>query len=166
MLESVSRITERETLRSLEDWCEKDDLELFESVSYLVHRIIVASLMGQDFFEHHVDELFDLLHEMEANVGSLWNMCMPAWVPHPAARRLWKARDRVAEIFNERLGARQREPEKWADAQDYVSYTLRDPKTAHLKHYYSAHHTLLMFAAHTSTVALIAWMVFEVCQYT
>ena len=166
MLNAVSDITAQETMRAVTDWSGKDDVQLFESVSYLVHRIIVGSLMGTDFLEHHVDELFDLLQEMEADVGSMWNFCLPEWVPHPAARRLWKARDRVAAIFHERLEAREKQPEKWADAQDYISYTLRDPKTAHLKHYYAAHHTLLMFAAHTSTVALISWLIFEGCIST
>jgi len=162
ILDHYGDLAERETQLSLKSWYKESEVELFESISYLVHRIIVASLMGPDFYEHHVDELFHLLHIMEGNLGSLWNFCLPEWVPHPAARRLWAARDRVCEIFEERLREREKNPEKWENSMDYISYTLKDPATAHLKRFYGAHHTLLMFAAHTSTVATIAWTVLEV----
>ena len=117
--------------------------------------------MGPDFYDA-ADELFDLLHVMEANLGSIWNFILPEWLPHPAAKKLWAARDRTKEIFNVRLAAREKEPEKWKKELDYISYTLRDPVTAHLKDKYSALHTVLMFAAHTSTVAGVAWTIIEV----
>jgi sterol 14alpha-demethylase len=155
-------LAHREIELCLESWYQLPEVKLFESVSYLVHRVIVATLMGPDFYEHHVDELFDLLRGMGGNIGKKWNVLLPEWVPHRSARRLRKARDRVCQIFEERLEQRQKHPEEWVGAMDYISYTLRDASTAHLKKYYGAHHTLLMFAAHTSTVATVAWTVLEV----
>ena len=165
-LDEYGRIAQQESIKSIASWSKVAErgqsMELFEEVSFLVHKIIVRCLMGPDFYEHHVTELFDLLHSMEENVGSMLHTILPAWVPHTPARRLWAARDRIREIFELRLRERERSPEEWREALDYISYTLRDPSTAHLSSFYGAHHTLLMFAAHTSTVASISWTILEV----
>lgn len=168
-LEHYGQIAREETLKTIKELSpsaehgKATETELFEEVSFLVHKIIVRCLMGQDFYDHHVKELFDLLHSMEANVGSILHTILPSWVPHKPARELWAARDRVREIFDLRLRERELNPELWQDAPDYIAYTLRDPATAHLTSFYGAHHTLLMFAAHTSTVASISWTIVEVC---
>ncbi|EFQ97312.1 hypothetical protein MGYG_00353 [Nannizzia gypsea CBS 118893] len=153
-----------ETEKAIADWADrKEPLNLFKDTSYIVHKIIVQCMMGPDFYDA-ADELFDLLHVMEANLGSIWNFILPEWLPYPAAKKLWAARDRTKEIFNVRLAAREKEPEKWKKELDYISYTLRDPVTAHLKDKYSALHTVLMFAAHTSTVAGVAWTIIELLR--
>lgn len=146
----------------LSEWSEKLEIELFEHISVLVHAIIVQCLMGPDFYEKNGKELYDLLHDMEADIGNMLNLLLPGWIPHPAARRLGRTKDRVKKIFVERLRNREKRPEKWTEAYDYVSYTLGDSSTAHLKEFYASHHTLLMFAAHTSTVASISWTIVEV----
>lgn len=165
-LDHYSQVAKEETLKAIKDMSldaeNGTDSELFEEVSFLIHKIIVRCLMGQDFYDHHVKELFDLLHTMEANVGSILHTILPSWVPHKPARELWAARDRVREIFELRLRERELHPEVWNDAPDYIAYTLRDPATAHLTSFYAAHHTLLMFAAHTSTVASASWTIVEV----
>lgn len=165
-LDHYSQVAKEETLKAIKamslDAEHGTDSELFEEVSFLIHKIIVRCLMGQDFYDHHVSELFDLLHVMEANVGSILHTILPSWVPHKPARELWAARDRVREIFELRLRERELHPEVWKDAPDYIAYTLRDPATAHLTSFYAAHHTLLMFAAHTSTVANASWTIVEV----
>lgn len=145
-------------------WAEKPEINLFEHVSILIHAIVVQCLMGPDFYAQNGNELYGLLHGMEADIGNILNFVLPAWVPHPAALRLKQKRDRVAEIFTERLKERETHPEDWADARDYISYTLNDNATAHLRDLYAAHHTLLMFAAHTSTVASISWTILEVSR--
>lgn len=162
ILEHFAQLIQKEAESEVSSWCEKDDIHLFESVSKLVHKTIVQCLMGPDFYEYNVEELYHLLEQMEGNIGSILNFILPDWVPHPAALRLRAARDRVGEIFVERLKARDKEPEKWMDAKDYISGTFADPATAHLRQYYAAHHTLLMFAAHTSTVASISWALLNV----
>lgn len=144
------------------EWSEKPEIEIFEQVSILVHAIIVQCLMGPDFYEKNGKELYSLLHDMEADIGNMLNLLLPDWIPHPAARRLRRTKDRVEEIFMERLKDREENPDRWTDAYDYVSYTLGDTTTAHLKEFYASHHTLLMFAAHTSTVASISWTIVEV----
>lgn len=121
--------------------------------------------MGPDFFSINGAELYDLLHGTEADIGNVLNFILPDWVPHPAALRLRRRRDRIREIFQERLEEREAHPDQWENAQDYISYTLKDSATAHLNHLYAAHHTLLMFAAHTSTVASISWTILEVSCY-
>ncbi|KAJ3499816.1 hypothetical protein NLG97_g23 [Lecanicillium saksenae] len=167
-LDYYSEVAKEETLKALEHMSlhaeQGTDTELFEEVSFLVHKIIVRCLMGQDFYDHHVKELFELLHVMEANVGSILHTILPHWVPHKPARELWAARDRVHEIFRLRLQERELQPEVWRNAPDYVAYTLRDPATAHLTSFYAAHHTLLMFAAHTSTVANASWTILELLK--
>jgi sterol 14-demethylase len=165
-LEHYGQIAREETLKTIKELSPSvghgKETELFEEVSFLVHKIIVRCLMGQDFYDHHVKELFDLLHAMEANVGSILHTILPSWVPHKPARELWAARDRVREIFDQRLRERELHPDVWKEAPDYIAYTLRDSATAHLTSFYGAHHTLLMFAAHTSTVASISWTIVEV----
>ena len=146
----------------LSEWTEKPEIDLFEHVSELVHAIVVQCLMGPDFYAKNGKELYGLLHGMEADIGNLLNFILPEWVPHPAALRLKQKKNRVGEIFIERLKERETNPEDWADAQDYISYTLNDNATANLKDLYAAHHTLLMFAAHTSTVASVSWTILEV----
>lgn len=143
-----------------------EEIDVFEYASKLVHRVIVRCLMGEDFYDNHVEELYDLLHRMEDDIGSILNLILPEWVPHPPARRLNACRDRVREIFEQRLSERQLDEEKWSNGKDYISYTLRDKATAHLQEHFPAHHTLLMFAAHTSTVASISWTVIEVRRTT
>ena len=163
-LERYTQIADEEAIKAASGWTRGggQSVALFEEISFLVHKIIVRCLMGQDFYDHHVEELYDLLHSLEANVGSIWHTILPAWVPHGPARNLWKSRDRVQEIFRFRLQEREKCPDGWSDSLDYISYTLQDPATAHLSRFYAAHHTLLMFAAHTSTVASISWTVLEV----
>ena len=146
----------------LSTWIQKPEIDIFEHISKLVHAIIVQCLMGPDFFAQNGEELYDLLHAMEADIGSIWHLVLPASLPYPAARRLKKQRDRMGAIFRDRLNEREANPEHWTDAQDYITYTLRDNATAHLSDYYAAHHTLLMFAAHTSTVASVSWTLIEV----
>ncbi len=156
----------RETSESsFSRWAQKPEINLFENVSVLVHAIVVQCLMGPDFYAKNGKELYALLHGMEADIGNMLNFILPDWVPHPAALRLKGKKDRVGEIFTERLKERETHPEDWADAKDYISYTLNDHATAHLKDFYAAHHTLLMFAAHTSTVASISWTILEVSWY-
>lgn len=135
--------------------------ELFHSVSLLVHRVIVRCLMGEDFYDYS-DELFEALHDMERDIGDPLNVLLPDWIPHPSAKRLARARDRVCSIFDKCLAAREQEPDRWKDSLDYIQFTLDSPDTCKLKNFYAAHHTLLMFAAHTSTVSLIAWTLVEV----
>ncbi|OJJ06309.1 hypothetical protein ASPVEDRAFT_45703 [Aspergillus versicolor CBS 583.65] len=165
-LERYTQIADEEAIKTVHSWTGSSgqSVALFEEVSFLVHKIIVRCLMGQDFYDHHVEELYDLLHTMEANVGSIWHTILPAWVPHAPARNLWKSRDRVQEIFRYRLQEREKCLEEWNDRLDYISYTLQDPATAHLSRFYAAHHTLLMFAAHTSTVASISWTILELLK--
>ena len=138
------------------------EVDLFEHISKLVHAIIVQCLMGPDFYEKNGAELYSLLHGLEADIGNILNFVLPEWIPHPAALRLKRKKERIGAIFAERLKERKANPEAWIDAQDYISYTLNDSSTAHLNDLYAAHHTLLMFAAHTSTVASISWTIVEV----
>ncbi|GAB1212186.1 hypothetical protein ATERTT37_001316 [Aspergillus terreus] len=167
-LEYYAQVADEETAKAVDGWTCKSEAEksvaLFEEISFLVHKIIVRCLMGQDFYDHHVRELYDLLRTMEANVGSIWHTVLPGWVAHGPARRLWRCRQRVQEIFDFRLRERERSPEEWKKSLDYISYTLQDPATAHLSRFYGAHHTLLMFAAHTSTVASISWILLELLR--
>ncbi|KAL2013570.1 hypothetical protein VTN00DRAFT_1095 [Thermoascus crustaceus] len=163
-LDHYTKIAAEESEKSLRKWASKPDIELFEEVSKFAHKVIVRCLMGQDFYDHNLEELYDLLHRMEADIGHPFNFLFPDWVPHPPARRLGKCRDRVAEIFHERLMERELNAEQWKDSLDYISYTLNDKTTAYLKEFYPAHHTLLMFAAHTSTVASIAWTIIELLR--
>ena len=153
----------RETSRShFSQWAQKSETSIFEHVSALVHAIIVQCLMGPDFHAKNGDELFELLHAIEADIGNILNFVLPDSVPHPASQRLEQAKRRVEQIFHQRMEERESSPDIWKDANDYISYTLRDKATAHLKEFYAAHHTLLMFAAHTSTVASISWTIVEV----
>ena len=161
-LQYYTDIAHQESNKSTAEWAKKDHIELFEDVSRLVHRVLVRCLMGEDFYEHNIDELFDLLHKMEADIGNILNFVLPEWVPHPPAKRLNACRDRVRDIFEKRLEERENDGQDWYNSKDYIAYTLRDKATAHLKEYFPAHHTLLMFASHTSTVASISWTIVEV----
>lgn len=159
--EHASKCTVEETHRRALEWTTKEDVELFDGVSELAHKVIVRTLMGDDFYESS-DELLDLLHAMECDIGSFWSFVLPDWVPHPPARRLHRARERVKEIFWEKLSQRHnaaRNGDLETDLPDYITYTLHEKSTAPLKHYLPSHHTVLMFAAHTSTVAAISWVI-------
>ncbi|KAI1391905.1 cytochrome P450 4F8 [Hypoxylon trugodes] len=164
-LDYVTKVSNEEAEKSFSNWSTKSDVELFESVSGLVHQVIVRCLMGQDFYDKSCSELLDLLHAMEADIGSLYNMFLPAWVSHPPAKRLDAARERVREIFNQRLQERSMDPETWSKSSDYINYTLSDKTMLPLKDLLPSHHTLLMFAAHTSTVANIAWAIIEILRH-
>lgn len=159
----ASDVSVEETRKAAVEWAGWDGFELFDTVSYLVHKIIVRSLMGQDFYENHVAELFNLLHSMEADIGSLLSFILPDWVPHPPARRLKQARNRFKAIFTERLDERTiSKRDESRPLQDYVAFTMEDSATAPLRHLMPSHHTILLFAAHTSTAASISWNIVAV----
>ncbi|KAJ6440487.1 cytochrome P450 4F8 [Purpureocillium lavendulum] len=164
--EYAALVSEQEAWKAASEWEEKQDLELFDSVSLLVHKIIVRSLMGNDFYEHNALELFDLLHAMEADIGSLLSFILPDWIPHPPARRLRQARERFKQIFLERMKERDVTDQVTSrPLQDYVAFTMEDKYTASLKHLMPSHHTILMFAAHTSTAANISWNIVALMRH-
>ncbi|KAI0398137.1 cytochrome P450 [Xylariaceae sp. FL0594] len=164
-LDHISEVTLQEAEKSFDRWVNEGDIKLFERVSAMVHQVIVRCLMGEDFYEKSCAELLDLLHAMEADIGSPLNMILPDWMPHPPARRLRKARERVDKIFHERLQERSQASEAWAESEDYISHTLNDKTTADKKEFLPSHHTLLMFAAHTSTVASISWSIISILKH-
>ncbi|KHN94316.1 cytochrome P450 4F8 [Metarhizium album ARSEF 1941] len=164
----AAAVSVEETQRAAAAWSSRHGFELFDTVSYLVHKIIVRSFMGQDFYEHNVLELFDLLHSMEADIGSLLSFILPDWVPHPPARRLHRARDRFKEIFTQRLRERARDSSGTGRARplrDYVAFTMEDDATVPLEPLMPSHHTMLMFAAHTSTAASISWTIIALLRH-
>ncbi|KAJ5930914.1 cytochrome P450 [Penicillium verhagenii] len=163
-LDHYTQLVGEEADRVLEIWSKQDRVQVFEETSRFVHRVIVRCLMGQDFYENHVDELYDILHHMETDIGHPLNMLLPDWIPHPPSRRLKQHRDRFGRIFQQQLAERRKDPQAWKDALDYISFTLEDPKTAHLEDWLPSHHTVMMFAAHTSTVASIAWTIIELLR--
>lgn len=151
-------VSGQEALKAAAVWDTADDLELFDATSLVVHRVIVRALMGDDFYEHNADELLQLVHAMEEDIGSLFSFVLPDWVPHPPARRIRKARLRVEQIFLERLAERDAVDRKVSrPLQDYIAFTMEDKATVPLRHFMPSHHTMLMFAAHTSTAAMISW---------
>ncbi|KAJ3579184.1 hypothetical protein NPX13_g1383 [Xylaria arbuscula] len=164
-LEHISEVAREEAKISFDQWAHEGDVELFEHISGMVHKVIVRCLMGEDFYEKSCDELLNLLHAMEADIESPLNMILPDWMPHPPARRLKKARARVDEIFHHRLQERSLVPEKWAESADYIAHTLNDTTTAKKQELLPSHHTLLMFAAHTSTVASISWVIVSMLKH-
>ncbi|KAK5987504.1 Cytochrome P450 monooxygenase pyvB [Cladobotryum mycophilum] len=164
--EYANIVTLEETHKEAAHWEAEGDIKLFESMSGMVHKIIVRSLMGEDFYQHNAEELLQLLHAMEADIGSPWCFIFPDWVPHPPAKRLQKARDRVKEIFYERLSERANiEKSKSRKLEDYIAFTMEDKLTAPLKDLMPSHHTLLLFAAHTSTAAGIAWNIITLLRH-
>lgn len=159
-------VSTEEALKAATQWETAKDFELFDTISFMVHRTIVRALMGDDFYEHNADELLDLVHAMEEDIGSLFSFVLPDWVPHPPARRIRNARERVKEIFLERLAERDVVDRKDSrPLQDYVAFTMEDKATVPLRHFMPSHHTMLMFAAHTSTAAMIAWNIICVSDF-
>ncbi|GKT45107.1 lanosterol 14-alpha demethylase [Colletotrichum spaethianum] len=143
------------------EWTTRSDVELFTEVSELTHNVTVKTLMGDDFYESG-SELLSLMHAMEHDIDNFWSLVLPDWVPHPSARRLHRARERVKEIFWERLSQRHvaaKNGDVKSDLPDYITYMLHDRSTAPLKHCFAAHHALLMFASDTSTAAVTSWVV-------
>ncbi|KPM42066.1 hypothetical protein AK830_g4505 [Neonectria ditissima] len=164
--EYTRTVAVEETEKAASEWQTQGDISLFGSVSFLVHKIIVRALMGQDFYEHNVRELVDLLHAMENDIGSLFSFVLPDWVPHPPARRLKQARQRVKDIFFERLHQREvTGVESSRLLPDYIAFTMHDKSTAPLSDLMPSHHTLLMFAAHTSTAASISWSLISLLRH-
>ncbi|KAE8212547.1 hypothetical protein CF319_g5480 [Tilletia indica] len=155
-----------EAVKCFDSWSDKEDIDLFEASSELVQRVLVRCMMGTDFYEEHLDELIKHLHDMEKDIGHPFNFLLPAWVPHPPARRLRAARDAMCAIFDKCLAKRRSQPASiWDDSLDYVNFTLKDKATQPLEKYFASHHTLIMFAAHTSTVASVAWTIVELLRH-
>ncbi|KOS22714.1 Lanosterol 14-alpha demethylase [Escovopsis weberi] len=163
----AARVTISETQNKAAAWAASgEEIRLFDALSGLVNGSIVRSLMGEDFYTNHAEELLQLIHTMEENVGNPWNFLLPTkWVPHAAGRRLDRARIRMNEIYSERLRAREALPgDHKTDFDDFFAFTLQDKTTAPLQHFMSGHNTLLIFAAHTSTVAVIAWVIIDLLR--
>ncbi|KAK1593257.1 cytochrome P450 [Colletotrichum navitas] len=159
--EHIARCTTDETHSCALEWTTRSDVELFAGVSELTHNVLVKSSMGDDFCESG-DELLGLVRSMERDAGDFWCSALPDWAPYPPARRLRRARERVREIFWERLGQRHvdaKNGELGSDLPDYITYMLHDRGTAPLRHCFASHHTVLMLASDTSTAAVISWVV-------
>ncbi|KAK6217382.1 hypothetical protein QIS74_07496 [Colletotrichum tabaci] len=159
--EHAVKCTTEESHRCALEWTTRSDVELFAGVAELTHNALVRTLMGDDFYES-ADELLSLVHAMERDVDSIWSSVLPDWVPSPPSLRLRRARDRVKEIFWERLTERHiaaKNGELETDLPDYITYMLHDTSTGPLSRYLASHLTLLMFASHTSTAAVISWVI-------
>ncbi|KAK1977965.1 cytochrome P450 [Colletotrichum cereale] len=159
--EHTVKCTKEETHSCALEWTTRSDVELFAGVSEMTHNVVVKSLMGDDFYESG-DELLGLVRSMKRDAGDFWCSALPDWVPYPPARRLRRARERVREIFWERLGQRHVDAKNGDlefDLPDYITYMLHDRGTSPLKHCFASHHTLLMLASDTSTAAMISWVV-------
>ncbi|KAM0333317.1 hypothetical protein ACHAQA_001978 [Verticillium albo-atrum] len=161
----AARCTAEEAQKTALASAAQASVPVFETMSGMVHKIIVKSLMGDDFYAA-ADELLDLLHAMEADIGSIFSFVLPSWMPHPPARRMEKARQRFKEIFFDRIDRRgDFHGAKASEAPDYITYTMNDKATASLRHYMPSHHTVLMFAAHTSTVASVSWVLVSLLRH-
>ncbi|ERF71510.1 hypothetical protein EPUS_00499 [Endocarpon pusillum Z07020] len=86
-LTHYSNIVRETSVSCFLKWAEKSEIDLFEHASVLVHAIVVQCLMGPDFYAENGNELYGLLHGMEADIGNMLNFILPDWVPHPAALR-------------------------------------------------------------------------------
>ncbi|KAL3473898.1 cytochrome P450 [Aspergillus californicus] len=164
-LNHYAGLIDEEVFKTLREWSTQPDFKLFEETSRFVHRVIVRCLMGQDFYDNHTRELYEIELTMENNVGHPLNFLLPGWIPNPPARRLGKARARFMEIFHSQMDHRRRNPESWKGSLDYITYTLEDPRTSHLQEFFPSHHIFLMFAAHTSVVANVAWTILELIRH-
>jgi len=128
-------------------------------MSSVILDIIIRSLIGQDFYDTAGAELRDIFKSMEHEFGSIWLIVLPSWIPCRAALRLRAFRARIQEIFEQRLAVRENDVN---DTGDYVGFFLEDKATQPFRHLLSSHFTLLVWAAHSSSVANIAWNFIEV----
>ncbi|KAI8274490.1 hypothetical protein K4K56_001727 [Colletotrichum sp. SAR 10_98] len=157
-----------ETHRCALEWTTKSDVTLFASVSELTHKAAVRILLGDDFCPSS-DELRTLLRAIEEEVAEPWASVLPDWLPHPAVRRLRWARERVAEIFTERLMRRDAVAVAGgpieADRQDYVTFLLDEDGTAALKHLFPAHYTILMLFTQNGVASTVFWVLISLLRH-
>ncbi|KAH0442704.1 cytochrome p450 4f8 [Colletotrichum camelliae] len=157
-----------ETHRCALEWTTKVDVDLFASVSELTHKAAVRILLGDDFYQSS-DELRTLLRAVEEEAGEPWASVLPDWLPHPAVRRLRWARERVADIFTERLMRRDAVAVAGgpieADRQDYVTFLLNEDSTASLKHMFPAHYTILMLFSQNGVASTVFWVLISLLRH-
>ncbi|KAF5487370.1 hypothetical protein CGCS363_v013338 [Colletotrichum siamense] len=157
-----------ETHRCALEWTTKPDVELLASISELTHNAAVRILLGDDFYPSS-DELRTLLHAIEEEVAEPWASVLPDWLPHPAVRRLRWAKERVAEIFMERLMRRDAVAVAGgpieADRQDYVTFLLDEDGTAALKHLFPAHYTILMLFSQNGVASTVFWVLISLLRH-
>ncbi|KAE9582965.1 hypothetical protein CGCF415_v003353 [Colletotrichum fructicola] len=166
--EYTSACAVEETHRCALEWTTKSDVALFASVSELTHKAAVRILLGDDFYSSS-DELRTLLRAIEEEAGEPWASALPDWLPHPAVRRLRWARERVADIFTERLMRRDAVAVAGgpieADRQDYVTFLLDEDGTAALKHLFPAHYTILMLFTQNGVASTVFWVLISLLRH-
>ena len=137
------------------------EIEVFSAISSLVQRIVISCYLGEDFLEHHFDEIHAMVICLDRDAVSLPSLLLPDWVPHPAARRLWAVRKRFNDIFEERL--KDRASKGWKE-EDHVSFTMNNPEVAPIKHLVPTYLLVMIWIAHISIVPSIAWTIIEASQ--
>jgi sterol 14alpha-demethylase len=167
----IALTTIQETHKSAVSWTIQGGhsggtIEVFNVLSNLVHKILVRTLAGDDFYRGDCAELYDLFETAESDLDGLYGFRLPAWVPRSPARRLQTVRERMKKIFCDRL--RQRESavasESSANPEDYMTFMLKDKTTASFEGLLQSHHTHLIFKSHASIVSNIAWTIISVRQ--
>ncbi|KAI5803518.1 cytochrome P450 [Peziza echinospora] len=144
--------------KSLTDWEKTPEIEVFSAVSTLVQKIVTRCFLGEDFLEHHFDELLAIVLCLDRDAVCVPSLLLPDWVPHPAARRLWAASKRFDEIFEERWKERVRTG--WKE-DDHVAFTMNNPEVANIKHIVPTYLLVMMWVAHISIVPSISWTIIE-----
>ncbi|TDZ67231.1 hypothetical protein CTRI78_v003085 [Colletotrichum trifolii] len=158
----AAKCAAEETHRCALGWTTKKDVDLFESVSGLVQKTVVRTLMG-DASDESSDELLRILRALESDVADAWASETMGWVLHAPSRRLHRNRERVRELFRERLSRRDAAAVAGgpfeANLQDYLTYFLSGRDAASAKLGFASHCTVVMLEAQNSVVANISWVV-------
>ncbi|KAF2763239.1 cytochrome P450 [Pseudovirgaria hyperparasitica] len=155
-------VAARETSLALRHWSQRSDIQLFSSVSYLIHRIIVATILGSDFYENDLDRIYHLMlvivKEANDSLSSYW----PNWLYSSVNGH--EAKLRLDQIFQDRLEQRERRLNVKSGDMDYLSFTVQDPTTAHLRGHFTMHFIVLWISIHKNTTSMVSWTLLELLK--
>lgn len=100
---------------------------------------------------------------MSSGVRDPWAWLLPKQMHRPAFMGILRARDRIREIFAEKLGRRDAAAIAGGpldvDLPDYTTYMLNEGIAASRMHLISFLYMALMLTIHASTVSTISWVI-------
>lgn len=105
-----------------EQWSQKDEFSLFESMSELGVIVTLYVMVGPAFAMKHGDEIVPLVIRY-AKVHKAMVHALPRWMSE-AGRTLSCVEKRVGELINAEIEERLSNPNKYQDYKDYLQLML------------------------------------------
>jgi sterol 14-demethylase len=147
--------------RWVEGLGETGELELTETMTWLVKQVVGSCFLGPDVNERIGDEFWDLYGDLSKAIDPV----LPPKLPHPKFIRRDRAKARMTEILRPVIAERRANPDHYDDfLQDLVRHEDKDGQPV-TEDFVRNLLLGLMFAGHETTAGQAAWTLILLAQH-